>query len=350
MTQYKHQNNNFNSNNIINNLINKKINMTMFKEFTHEGLLNTKLYFIAGGTDNSEDTGGSSSNFQRYIGIAPFNFVAINPTLEEIKTFIPNYQGKEPDYKVESDGIKGIRLSFWWKIVKDHSSTEEILKNTEEDLYFNTSILLMNNERVSTSGSIQIINNYGDTAWISPELAAKGELPLWAMKNEYQLPYRPCLSNEDTLMDVIKKYLGIPMTKNYINGAWVLKSEEELQSCRALLTPQNLAAIFNGDVSSIKQAMMSKKDNKVKFPMAVRIADDNKKYQEVMIRYPITFRTGKYDRVLKDIQAAVNNGAFGNLDFGGDISSPDYSFDFRLYVEKPTDIKTEDASSGLPWD
>lgn len=295
-----------------------------------------------------------SGAFKKFTGVAPFHVVAINPNLDEIKKFLPNYQGKDPVYlSKKEDKSESIRLTLWLKL----DTTNDIVKESIEegkDYYFQVSLFLegayrFNNDRTK----VFVINQYGDTTWVPVEMVKTQGLPDYAEANEFQLPYRPCFIGEDLLVKTVKAIRGIPMTKEFdkVTKSYFLKSAEELVKCKAEFSEQNIKEIVTGNLTSVKSAFNV--TNKIKYPLAIRKSDDNREYQEIVSRYPMSNRTNSYNSIIKDITKEKEQGRFSNIEFGN------MDLVFREYKDTPTtfgDIintpknDSDSIATGLPWD
>ena len=68
----------------------------------------------------------------RFTGMCPFQIVALNPSLEELKAIGVNYLINEPTYITDKDGIMGIRLDFWIKnsVGKDYVALDGSIQNS----------------------------------------------------------------------------------------------------------------------------------------------------------------------------------------------------------------------------
>ena len=315
--------------------------------------INKILVGFASGNEVKE----SNNVFSKYIGVAPFSIIAINPTLAEIKKVLPEYQGNEPDYKVKREGKDdGIRVNFLLKLDTDHKDIKPVVNPTGEnnkEYYFFANIFLDGAYKFNTEKTkVQVINNYGETCWVNTEMVKTQELPEYATRNGFHLPYRPAFIGEELLIDTIKKYLGIPMTKKYDNTTktFIPKTAEELKKCEASLSEVDIKNILSGNVSVIKAALSQQPDNKIKYPLVIRRTDDNKEYQEVLTRYPLSLNSGSkgINKLIQDITSDLENGAMANIDFG------DMTFSFKEYKPEKTNFEAPkanvDKDGDLPWD
>ena len=314
----------------------------------------------AGFATGQVSTEGESTVFKKYTGVFPFKIVAVNPDLATIKQFIPNYTGKEPEYLIKKDDkVDSTRICFMLKVDKSLSK-DEVAANLEpanghyaklvgdNDLYLFTNVFLSGDYKFNSDKTkIQVINNYGDTVWVETGMVKGQELPEYAVNNGYLLPYKPARIGEDNLIDIIKSFLVIPITKDFDNDnkVWITKPTDKLKACEASFSDEDIAAILKGDVRSIRSVIASQVNNSIKFPLAIRTSDDNKEYQEVVSRFPIQFRTKNYNKLAKDIESAKNSGAFSTLNFG------DYSFEAKEYNSNPTSFTApaKAAVDDLPW-
>jgi hypothetical protein len=98
------------------------------------------------------------------MGVIPYNVVAVNPNLAELKEIGIEYLQNEPEYVVtnnyKGEDVTNSIIRFWLKPANT--------PDTPEDMEFITSVDFRINHAVfkgGNSGKTQFINAYGRTAW-----------------------------------------------------------------------------------------------------------------------------------------------------------------------------------------
>ncbi len=189
-------------------------------------------------TSNSSETQvAGGGGVKLYVGIAPVNVVAVNPTLSELNAIGVNLKN-EPEYKnVEIGGEVYNKIVFWVK----HYNPEFATK---------VEFLVQPQPRVSQSGKAQWVNNIGQFAFSDTKASEAYE---W-FKDE---GVRKAFVGEEKLMSFIKAFA------NVANG----------DDCYF----EGFQKISNGDVSEIRALVNQLGDNKVRVLLGVK----DEKYQQV---------------------------------------------------------------------
>lgn len=183
----------------------------------------------------------------KYIGLAPVRIIAVNPTAEEavklgwqgsIGERISTYRGKD------GNEVKQANVMFLLKM--DES--------IDENFVFPISFNIRNRTLTSQSGKTKVIDQYGNTSWVTKEQGNKQEIPVSSSGKPLSIttPYRPMYDGEDKLLEFIKRYLCIPEPFRYDGNTKTFKlvGEAELANCKAQL--DRIKNYFNGDFSEIK--------------------------------------------------------------------------------------------------
>lgn len=276
------------------------------------------------------------SSFKRYIGIAPFRVVALNPTKEELSKIYGREVTKDQEYlsKTEVNGVSvdRTRLTFVMQCTLEGF----------EDLYVNASYLLQNAPTVgSTSGKTQIMDVYGRTAWATKDELDNKAIPQYAsgpanISPDYRVTYR----GEENLTVFLQKLLQIPSVTKFVNGA-PAGLIDNLEDAYSRL--ENVGDYFKGDITELKDILSYQPNNKVKLLIGLQTDNNNNTYMVVFTDYPMLAGSTNYAKLQAAVEAAQAAGRYANTIFE--------FVDFKEYVATPTNFSnsTETKTPDNPW-
>lgn len=263
---------------------------------------------IAKGRESAE-----AQEFKRYIGVAPMFIEKVNPSKEEHETLFNTTLDEAPNYlgtKSDNDGneFQTARISVVFR--------PDAEKIGFEMPFVTMALFLENRPRYNADKTkVQVIDKYGNTAWPTIE-EAKVHAVILKNKNgedynsNLDKDYRPAYVGEEDLMNFVKVYLNIPnhLTYDRDNKTWSVNTKVKAEECECRF--DNLAAIFKGDFSEVKDALGFQPTNKVKVLLGVRTdAESGKLYQAVYTRKFLSNAATNYSSLDKDIQDMVANAA-----------------------------------------
>lgn len=266
--------------------------------------MSVKVVFMAfaKGQESKEAVG-----IKRYIGVAPVQIVAVNPTKTELEKLYgtevtaPEYRGKN---KIGEEEFENIRLDFFVKTVPEKEGDAELLSKIT---FFLTNTPEYNKDKTKA----RVINKYGEDAWLPIDNIKAGTTPdnmTWFNTSGM----RPAYRGEKDLTAFLKNFLVIP-NRTYTDKNGERKNIANLADAEAQLG--EVAKYFTGDISEIREIISSQPTNKVKLCFGVRTTDDNKQYQDIFNRMTLRLRTTNYSKLDEEIQNAKNNGAYPNTEF-----------------------------------
>lgn len=266
---------------------------------------------FGGATETKE-----GASFDNYVGIAPFYVLGVNPSKEELSKLFPEREfEKDPNYRLEKEGeAPGTFVTFIIKNNEEHKESNGISFDTRAS-YLLKNEITTNNDKTK----IQAINDYGDTVWLTPEEFKAKTLPEYAVKQGFHLDgLRPALVGEAALIDFLRIFLNIPISKKWNNDTrtFIPKTGDELKKALCGFSLTEIKKIAEGDVSSVKSAVKIMPQNQIKFFCGVRTTSEGREFQEVCSRIPIKFGTTNYNRAEKELQNALDAGAYASSDFG----------------------------------
>ena len=178
-----------------------------------------KVFFAFGKAVESKET----TEIKRYVGIAPVQIVAINPTKKELETIYNTTIEKEPEYLggVERDGknIPYVRIDF---IVRTNPDKSNGIEMTTKTSFFIRKMFMTNKDNTK----VKVVDKYGRTAWVTQDEFKNKLVPQYAngparIDNNYRALY----AGEEELLAFIKNYLGINDVDEYVDGNWRIEEQ-----------------------------------------------------------------------------------------------------------------------------
>lgn len=260
-----------------------------------------------------------SKEFTRdyFKGVGAVNILAVNPTREEQNNILKSDRNTNPieyvgkttvtDNQGNEVEVPQIRITF---IVRTDPkiACNNGIDTTQLVSFFITRARWWNKDYTK----FQVIDRYGRTAWVTPEEFEAHKVPTYTVKSgehagevrEMNIcpDYRPAYMGEDDLMKNIKAFLVIdrpdpwnPETKRYEMST----DAKYLEGAECLL--ETWENIFKGDVSEIRNAIMSVPQQAYKLMFGVRTKQDGTQNQVFYLREPLKLSETKYDTLQKDL-------------------------------------------------
>ena len=254
---------------------------------------------------SNKATDSTVKDFKYYMGVIPYNVVAVNPSLNELKALGIDYLTEEPQYQSsqEFDGkvIKNAIVDFWVKSLSNPEFPEmEIL--TKIQFRINHEVYVGTN-----SGKTQFINKYGRTAW------AMTVADLDANKYYENVGSRPAHNGEEDLHKFLFAWLNMtydPKTKVF-------------DDCLI-----NVDAVIAGNFSELKSIVAGSKEYIVKLLTGVQVTEKDGKiryyqtvYNQMFLKHNQTSTNRLQEYVDKDEYTA----------FSTDKRPVFYSYDIREF-------------------
>ena len=270
------------------------------------------------GSESKENT-----PFDKYVGVAPFFVLGVNLSKDDMKALYPERKyDKDFDYAYNKEGeAKGTFVTFLLQTNKEHAICQAVSTPNGGGVDFNSRASYLIKDEIymnKDKNKVQVINDYGDTIWMtSDEFKAKTP-PEYAVKQGYiTTGMRPAYVGEEELIKFLKTYINIPNSRNYKKDeGWSAKVGADLEQAICGFSVDEIKKIANGDVSPVRNAVKHQPKNQIKLLCGIRTASDNKEYQEVCTRIPIKFAVTDYKNVDVTLQAMKDSGAYANSNFG----------------------------------
>lgn len=294
-----------------------------------------KLYMAFAKGNISSD----GSTIKRYIGIASVKVLGVNMTKAELSEAYGRDVQNDPQYlnEAEINGVKypRVRIQFLAKTDAEKCGIDMVTPVT-----FNITRM----QRKSSAGKIQVIDNYGRTAWATEQEIANHTIPKYANgPANISADFRPAYHGEEQITEFLKKLLNIPNVTKFVEGkpAGLIDNPADAE-CRL----EQIESYFKGDFSELKEILSYQPENKLKLLFGVRTDDQNRLWQDVFINFPMSNGTRDYTKLAKNLEDSKGAGAYANTVF--EIC------DLKEYVETPTtfagaDGTAQPAAPANPW-
>lgn len=249
---------------------------------------------------------GEGGSRALYVGAENFKVVGLNPTKAELEVLYGREINFDPEYIGETEVEDGdgkrtvpqIRLDFY-------------LSNEDDSITTKLQFYIANTHHKSQTGKFKCINNFGKDAWLSQEAIQNKQVPenmQWYSADGVKVAKR----GEVELISFLVNLLNLPFNLDKVS---------DISEAYANITKEQWIAIFTGDVSMLK-AILDTTNNKIGVLCGVKTKGDGKLVQSTFNRHTLRqyvisgTRKDKFKYILKDLDAAVAAGAFGNVNFG----------------------------------
>lgn len=290
-------------------------------------------FLVVGKTQ--ESTEGGSSDFKRYIGLASCHVLAVNPSKEKLDE-LQGYESTAPVYTGEDADGKYADIMFLVKTDPAVNNGIEVMQRA----YFRVRARAAKN---GDGTKTQVIDQYGNTAWLPTEDANNGTKPDNIQKLD---KFRIAADGEAALIDFLKKFLNVPDAFNYVNGSWVKK--EGAAADEGQLALENIKDLFNGNFKEILDAVAMRPNNKIKLLWGVQ-TKDGKMTQKICTTEKLMLANGANSTAIARLESQLadmkSRGKFANIEYKVQ--------DLQEYTVEPTNLDKPVASSSaqdaMPW-
>lgn len=234
-----------------------------------------------------------------YMGLGAVGVLAVNPTKEEsAKIFGTTPSAEEPKYVGETvvKNAKGEEVKAPQVRICFITQTDpKIGCNQGIDTKITVNYFLTKGYRYSTKNGVtkvQVIDEYGQTAWVTSEELKEGKIPEYEIKKgpnagqtfKAQIfpGYRPAYIGEEELMQFIGALLSIPSPKVWNEDAhtYELKTNPaELKDSELRFDKNVIDAFFTGNVKELRDTIKFQPNNRLKLLFGVRVTQNGSVYQ-----------------------------------------------------------------------
>lgn len=307
------------------------------------------------------------NSFKLYMGLAPIEVTAINPTLKELQklypsrfedvTEEPNYVSyKEKEFEGKTYNIPTVRIEVHYK-THDGIGVPEV---TGRFVIF----LSKQKRKSERTGKYQVIDNYGNTAWLTKEEIDAKSKPMDKNGNLRPLAdYKIAYVGQEQLYKFVAAYLNLDNPCDYIKDEkrWVLKSEDKLPFSDCSFS--DMENWFKGSFKGLKEITTFNPGNWFYLAFGVQTAQDKegntRQYQDYYIDEPLKYNARPYDieRLGTRIKSSQAVGAYPRTQFEVGVlhefkvTASDYSAakPAEEPVAAPETKKEEDIDDDLPF-
>lgn len=289
--------------------------------------------FLAIG-ETQESTESGASEFKRYIGLAGCYVLAVNPTKEKLDE-LQGYESAAPVYTGEDEDGKYADVMF---LIKTDPETNNGIEAIQRAYFRVRGRAAKNADGTKT----QVIDQYGNVAWIPTDAANNGVKPDNIQKLDQ---FRIAADGEAALVDFLKKFLRVPDAYDYKNGSYVKKEKSEAD--KGVFGLEEIKNYFNGDFSEINKAIQLRPNNKIKLLWGVQ-TKDGKMTQKICTTEKLMVANNANSTAIAKLESelagAKSRGKFANIEYKIQ--------ELQEYTVEPTNLDKPAASASqddMPW-
>lgn len=275
----------------------------------------------------AKETAQQVTEFNKYTGILPVSIIALNPNKAELSKILGRDIEEEPSYIIDSkDGKpKTLRIELF---VKPAGVEFEGIQFMNRINYFIRMEIMRNKDKTK----VQVINKYGQTAWITNEQFDAKEAP----STSFAMPYRAALSGEAEFVEAIRIYFDVKRPDVYKDGAWELRPAVELKDCEGELDDSMLKKMARGDFSDLQKLVKAYPNNRIKYFFGVKIYE-GKEYQTACTRVPIAPNARNLTRYFERLKYLMGTPSYQNTSFGQE------PYVFGVYKPMASDFEQKES-------
>ena len=262
----------------------------------------------------------NNSEFQGkklYTGYAPVKVLAVNPDKETLEKYFGPQQN-DPNYISETEingkSVPQVRVEF---------ILEAKRPNTDESFYTRLSFFLTKGyTRNKALTKIQVIDNYGRTAWATNEEVEAHKIPVFASGFQAKISkdYRQLIMGEDRLIKFIRALFCLNDPERWDNNQnmFVPRTGDDLARCEGIL--DKTKDFFNGDYTELVNAVKMAENNTVYVLFGVKTNSDGRQFQTI---YNSAFvkKNRKKESIGNDFDKALTEYNIKPTDFGSIASA-----------------------------
>lgn len=275
---------------------------------------------------------------KRYVGYAPVKVLGVNLSKEQLSEIYGREVTKDRVYTGTVD-VNGVSV--------DRATLSFVVKcELEGKEFITTANFNLRNEKIvgAESGKTQVVDEYGRTAWVTPEELENHAIPQY--KNgpaNITANYRPLYRGEETLTLFLQRLLAIPNVTKFVDGkpAGLIDNPEDAE-CRL----EHISDYFNGDFSEIEEILSYQPENKVTLLFGVRKGQDNNLYQDVFTDFAMLSNARNLAKFDEELKAAKAGNRYADTNFGEDKDG--HVYPLTEYVETPTTFSSNAPSASAP--
>lgn len=268
------------------------------------------------------------SQSKRYLGVGRFTVLEVNPSKAKLEEILGVSVEKEPEYtSVDKElNVPTTRIDFLCKEADNDFKTRLV--------FFVTRTAATNKDGTKA----QVINKYGESAWVPIENAKNGTMPenqKWFNTNGM----RPAFRGEPELIAFLKALLNVENKSFKKSDGTVVTNDDSV----SMIYLENWDNIFKGDVSEISDILKQFPDYAVKVVLGVKEVD-GKSFQDFFRGAFMKNGTRNYERIAKQIMEAKAAGMYPNTTFDTE-KCHEYQVAPSTFTEQPPKTQEEFVKS-----
>lgn len=279
----------------------------------------------------------TSAPTTKWIGFGNFQVIAVNPDQAEFEQLTGKSASNWKGYIHEGqDGTTSLRVTF---LLKDTNINSEV--PVQQLTLWLRRRVRKNKDQTKT----QVIDQYGNTAWVTEDEFQKQAVPVYSNGNPAAIipPYRPCCDGEDKIVDFLRALWRANPTFRWDKEA---KRMVQVQDDLRLYVFQleKIKDYWDGDFSELQQAIKDEavQYNDINAMLYLRKSEYNG--NEVLrqeCHWMVTPGYSTFDRIQREFEREQQLGMH---------SSDRYAFVpmFKFTPELPP--ATAGASKPISWD
>lgn len=277
------------------------------------------------------------SDFKKYVGVASFRVMGVNPTKEELEKFYGREIPSEPVYIKEKedpndDGKKYTQLRVSFMIQADDPTTISEITPTDKEAaktnaalkeplkttvnFFIDSRYFYNRDK----SKVQVLDKYSRSAWVTIEQAKNHQIPVYSNgPAKLDADYLPAFRGEEELTSFILNYLNVSPIDSYNKNTGTWMTNQHPEDCEAKL--YKIKDYFKGDISELKELCSLMPTNRVKLLVGLRTDNEGKQFSTVYTRLSMRNGSKNYNRFKDSVEGNQNSDTVFTNDSIGIISN-----------------------------
>lgn len=286
--------------------------------------------------------------FKSYRGVCPVQIVGFNPNKAELEALRGKPVDKVTPYvstREFDNGVKVPRVTLAFHLKPTSPIIEHPFVVTR---FFD----ILNMKRTNRDGTkTQVVNKYGDFAWLTDEEISSGQHNENSNIRFYKIEdIRPAYAGEEKVTKFLKAFFNVPTSyynKKDADGNLIRVDIEDVSTAEFRLS--KIASYFTGDFSEIKSNINKVKDNEMKVVLGEKVVD-GRSYIDVFDGEFLKNQNTKYNYIASRIINTQENGSFPNTTFLEEDNSLIDVHEIVKGVVKPTNLASMVDLPALPGD
>ena len=214
-----------------------------------------------------QEVAQESKGYVNYKGIAPRIILAVNPSNKELGIIYGKApEGDEPSYvkevEVGDKMVKRVSIKFYGKTIYSISHPTD-----ELDVILNNTFILEKSYNASEAkGTFQVIDNFGQTCWVTKEQFQNKQVPQYSNGPAKidTATWRPAYKGEADLVGFLRVLFNIHDLQIYSQTAGIFIDNPALKDNKnlaAFWTKEDTEKLLKGDFKELQEAVKKVPNN-----------------------------------------------------------------------------------------